>query len=130
MSNTSYTTGKEKIAHLESLTNDSKLYTCVRILKSNYDQIGTNTSIKPQILLENNIRHFKSNDARISEIKHLTQCLTQIDQVNNKDLVDEIKKQLGIYNSVSTIQGEKTPKRKTQRKYKKTNRKHKKSRKH
>jgi hypothetical protein len=126
-------TGKEKIQDLETLykqLQNPELYVCVRILKSNYDQIGTDTSIKPQILLTDNIRHFKSNDARISEIKHLTQCLS-LDTSKNEDLALEIEKQLGIYKSVFTIQGGKTQKRKTRkRKYKKVNRKHKKSRKY
>ena len=126
-------TGKEKIQHLESLYNqlqNPELYTCIRILKSNYDQFGTDTSIDSDILLKNNINYFKTNDARISETKHLNECLGQIDINNNKELVDEIQKQLGIYNSILNQSGGKTRKRKTQRKYKKVIRKHKKSRKY
>lgn len=124
-------TGKEQIQYLESLykqSNDSKLYTCIRILKSNYDQIGTDTSIKSDTLLHDNIQHFKTNDTRNFEIKHLTECLGRIDNNNNRDLVVEIQKQLGIYKSVLNQSGGKL---RITRKYKKHkySRKHKKSRK-
>lgn len=125
--------GKEKIQDLETLykqLQNPELYVCVRILKSNYDQFGVNTAIPLSELIDGNIHHFKTNDARISEIKHLTQCLS-LDTSKNEDLAIEIKKQLEIYKSVSTIQGGKTQKRKTRkRKYKKVNQKHKKSRKY
>ena len=126
-------TGKEKIQHLESLYNqlqNPELYTCIRILKSNYDQFGTDTSIDSDILLKNNINHFKTNDARISETKHLTQCVSALKTTKNKELVVEIEKQLEIYNSILNRSRGKTRKRKTQRKYKKVTRKHKKARKY
>ena len=121
--------GKQKIQHLESLYNqlqNPELYTCIRILKSNYDQFGMDTAIPSSKLMIGNIRHFKTDDARISETKHLTQCLSALKTTKNKELVVEIEKQLGIYNSVLNRSRGKTRKRK----YKKVNRKHKKSRKY
>jgi hypothetical protein len=115
MSHTSHTTGK--IAHLESLykqLQNPELYVCIRILKSNYDQIGTDTSIQPELLLRDNIRHFKTRESRNSEKEYLNQCLAK-DISTNRDLVSEIQQQLKIYDSVSNQSGGKRRIRKTKR---------------
>jgi hypothetical protein len=99
------TTGKQQIEYIGSLyarINKPEWYQCIRILKSNYDQFGVDTSISLTKLLVGNIKHFKTRESRQHDFRVLQTCHKQL-RGSNRDvtaLAKEIMKQMRQYQNV------------------------------